>query len=204
MPLFVTRVEVEAEREVGALARRHRLDDRRLRHLVEREHDRARPRASAARRARAGSPADQAGDEPADDREHEDRDDRADVERADPRHEGAKEVQVRVRRVLDEAEHGAQGEVVGDRAELLDPAQDHVGDDQDEVDEDQRLDVVGDVAAGERQGGQAGRHLPRIRSSEAVTAARKPSATPASASASSPASVLPPREATDWRTVIGS
>ncbi len=74
-----------------------------------------------------------------------------------------------------------------------------VEDDQDRVDEDQRADVVSDVVAG-----KATRRHPRIRAIEARTAARNASAAPASASASRPASVLPPRDATAPRTEIGS
>ena len=102
--------------------------------------------------------------------------------------------------LLDEPDHRPQREVVGQRPELLDPGEQHVGDDQDRVDEQQRGDVVGDVAAGERER----EHQPRIRFSEARTAALNASAAPRSASAPSPASVLPPGDATVRRTSIGS
>ena len=67
-----------------------------------------------------------------------------------------------------------------------------------DVDDEEGADVVGDVAAAERQ-----RDHPRILSSEAATAAAKAARAPSRSSASRPASVLPPGEATALRTSAG-
>ena len=74
-----------------------------------------------------------------------------------------------------------------------------LSEDQDDVDDEERVDVVGDVAPGSA----ASAITPRILSSEARTAASKASRAPSRSSASSPASVLPPGEATARRTSAG-
>ena len=73
------------------------------------------------------------------------------------------EVEVGVGRLGDEVEDDAQPAVVG---HARDPGDEDVEEDQDDVDEEQGVDVVGDVAAG-----QGERDHPRILSSEARTAA---------------------------------
>ena len=67
-----------------------------------------------------------------------------------------------------------------------------------DVDDEERADVVGDVVAGERQ-----RDHPRILSSEARPPPRRRARAPSRSSASRPASVLPPGEATALRTSAG-
>src|SRR5262249_25936616 len=78
------------------------------------------------------------------------------------------------------------------------PGDEDVEQDQDDVDEEERGDVIGHVTPRDRK-----RHHPRILSSEARTAAANASLTPSRSSASNPASVLPPGEVTETRTSAG-
>ena len=136
---------------------------------------------------------------PAHDEEHDQADHRAQVEAeaaaADRRDDPPEEVEVGVGRLGDEVEHRPQRRVVG---HARDPRDQHPDQDQDDVDEEERRDVVGDVLAGDRE-----QDHPRILSSEARTAASKASRAPSRSSASSPASVLPPGEVTATRTSAG-
>src|SRR5215218_2120660 len=128
--------------------------------------------------ARSGVPPDQAGHERADDDQHDRRHDRAQVERAwpdaDHRHEAAEEVEIGVRDVADELEERREVAVV---RHPRDPAREDPDEDQDEVDDRQRVDVVGDVGAAD---GQVEAHL--VASTTASTAARVTSPSPCSSS----------------------
>ncbi len=74
----------------------------------------------------------------------------------------------------------------------------HADEDQDEVDDEQGLDVVGDVVAPDRRADHR-----RIRSIDACTACSNAFVAPPRSSASRPASVLPPGEATAARREAG-
>src|SRR5690606_1850333 len=71
--------------------------------------------------------------------------------------------------------------------------------DQDDVDQEQRRDVIGDVAASDREHGAH-----RNRSSEAATAASIAASNPPRSSAFRPASVAPPGGATAAPIASGS
>ena len=174
--------------------------DRRLGGLVGGDHERAQGAGQAPGAGGRRSPGDQADDEPCGTNEHDDPDHRAEVEReaapADRRQEAAEEVQVGVGRLGDEVEDRAQPRAVGHPRHVGDQ---DVGEDEDDVDDEERADVVGDVAAAERQRGSSAASSPAT----PRTAASKASRAPSRSSASSPASVLPPGEATALRTSAG-
>ena len=75
------------------------------------------------------------------------------------------------------------------------PAREDPDEDQDQVDDDERVDVVGHVRAGD---GEIGGHL--VASTTASTAARVTSPSPFCSSAISPFSVVPPGVATRVRS----
>ena len=172
MPLLWALVRVERAEQLDVLAGDQvRLDDR-LARLVERDDEPAqRQRRRQARGPRRRSPFDQRRPRPpAATNSTKIADHRAQVEREaaapDRRQEAAEEVQVGVGRLGDEVEHRAQRAAVGDPRQERDQ---DPGEDQDDVDDEQRADVVGDVAAGDRVA--AAQASPRILASEAATAA---------------------------------
>src|SRR5262245_28953994 len=144
----------------------------------------------------SGAPPNQAGHDRADEDQHDRRDDRAQVECARPhphhRHEAPEQVEIRVRDVADELEERREIAVVG---HPRDPAHQDADEDQDEVDDRERRDVVRDIAARDRQ---VEPH--RVASTTASTAARVTSRRPVSSSAISPFSVVPPGVATHARS----
>src|SRR6476659_7229860 len=165
---------------------------------------RRRPPAPGASRRSPGSPAASSTANQPDhhalrDQKQDDRQDRAEVEReaaaAERRYEAPEDVQVRVRHLLDEAQGGAQVAVVGHPG---DPTHQHADEDQDQIDEEHGSDIVGDVAAPDRCTDHG-----RIRSIDACTACSKAFVAPPRSSASRPASVLPPGEATAARREAG-
>ena len=175
--------------------------------LVERDHDsrrRQRPRPGAPRIHGAFYAPDQADDDRARDEQHDGRDDRAQVEReaaaSDRRQYAAEEVEVRVRDVVDEADHRAQRRVVRD---ARDPAQQDPHEDQDQVDEEQRVDVVRDLVPAD--GGEHEGHLAALAfSTTASTAAPNAARTLYSSSFATPAAVTPPGEVTARRSDTAS
>ena len=84
-----------------------------------------------------------------DDVEHDDRDHRAQVERAQRRDEPPEDPQERLAHVAQERHDGVPAAAVGQSpTEREEHRAQDVGDDQDRVDERQRLHVARDVAAG--------------------------------------------------------
>src|SRR4051794_30251986 len=137
-------------------------------------------------------PADGIGHEPPDEEQHEDRNDRAEVEPAHLREDPAEQVEIRLGGVAQEADDRAGRPAVRDpRAGHLGPAEQDVGEDDDPVDGDQRVDVVGDRAAGVGDD-----HHPRFTASIAsMNALRRP----ACSRASRPRAVDPPGDVTSRR-----
>src|SRR5215208_6844091 len=146
--------------------------------------------------ARSAAPADRTGHDRADQDEHDRRHDRAQVERARPhphhRHEAPEQVEIGIRDVADELEE--RGEVAVVR-HPRNPAREDADEDQDEVDDRERLDVVRYVAAAD---GEVEPH--RVASTTASTAARVTSRRPRSSRAIRPRSVVPPGVATRARS----
>src|SRR5581483_3351920 len=151
------------------------------------------------RSAAAGSPADGADDDRSHEVEEDHREHRAEVEReaasAQGRDESPEDVQVGVGHLLDEPHHPAERPVV---RHARDPAQQDADEDQDEIDDEHRLHVVGDGPAAD-----GARRDHRNRCSEALTAFTKASSTTPSSWAR-PASVAPPGDATALRIARGS
>src|SRR5918999_873896 len=152
---------------------------------------RARPRAFGPMSA-----ADDSGDDAADDQQHEGGDDRAQVERPRPHskrgYHAAEEVQVRVRHVADEGQNRGQDPVVRNPR---DPAHDDPDEDQHQVDQPQRVHVLGDVGPAD---GVQQAHF--VASTTVSTAVRHSSRMPPSSRLSRPFSVTPPGVATRLRS----
>src|SRR3954452_1625399 len=132
--------------------------------------------ASASRQAApaviARLPRDGVHDERPHDAEDDDRHDRAEVDRAgpDPQHrdEAPEQVQIRVRDLADEVQDRVEPGGVGDARE---PAHQHPDEDQDDVDEEERVDVPGDGVARGREDGHE-RPLATTASTASENAAR--------------------------------
>src|SRR5829696_1733676 len=168
--------------------------------------DRAPPRARtppapAQRQRGTSSTVNQRYDHAPDDEEDDDRDHRTDVDchaaSAERRDHPSEEVQIRVDHLMDEVDGRPQPRVVG---HPRDPGEQHPDEDQDEVDEEERADVVRDVNPRERE---EGGHL-RTFARDASTAASSASRILCSSSAFRPASVIPPGDATARFSAAGS
>src|SRR6185437_13209242 len=144
-----------------------------------------------------GSAADGIDDQRLDDVEQDDRDHRREVERPDRRDELAEQPQVGLRDVAQEVEqHVAPPRVGQPHPEREQKVEQDVGEDEDDVDLEQRRHVVGDGVAGCRLDED---HVAtcRTRSIASANAAR----TPPCSRALSPRAVDPPGEVTSRRTV---
>src|SRR3954451_126639 len=129
------------------------------------------------------------------DAEDDDRHNRAEVDRpgadAEHRDEAPEEVQVRVRDLADEVQDRVEPGVVRDARE---PAHQHADEDEDDVDEEERVDVARDRVAG----GGDDRHR-GLAFTTASTASENAARSPPRSSAASPRAVEPPGEVTRLR-----